>query len=236
MKKITLVIVDDHHLFRRGVINTFLLEDDLEVLGEAANGDEALAIIRKMRPQVVVMDVNLPGMNGQQVTRQVMREGLTSRIILLTAYDDIEQVIHSMRAGAAAFCAKNVHPEKLIQIVRNVADGKYVVGEDVFDTFALDKWLALRSEGALRSYSDPGEPYHPPSKREMEVITCLTQGMSNKEIAISLGISDQTVKNHVTSILRKLGVEDRTQAAVYALRRGWVRLYEYEKSNANTVE
>jgi DNA-binding NarL/FixJ family response regulator len=236
MEKITSVIVDDHHLFRRGVVNTFLLEDDFEVLGEASNGDDALTIIRKKRPQVVVMDVNLPGMNGQQVTRQVMKEGISSRIILLTAYDDIEQVIHSMRAGAAAFCAKHIHPEKLIQIVRTVADGKYVVGEDVFDAFALDQWLALRSEGGLRSYSDPGEPYHPPSKREMEVLTCLTQGMSNKEIAISLGISHQTVKNHVTSILRKLGVEDRTQAAVYALRRGWVRLYEFETYNAETLE
>jgi DNA-binding NarL/FixJ family response regulator len=146
-------------------------------------------------------------------------------VILLTAYDDVEQVIHSMRSGAAAYCSKDVKPEYLVNIVRLVKLGKYIVGDDVFDDISLEQWLALRTEGALRLYSDPGEPFHPLSRREMEVLTHLTQGMSNKEIASILGISHQTVKNHVTSILRKLGVEDRTQAAVYALRRGWVRLH-----------
>lgn len=226
MRKITVAIVDDHPLFRKGVIDAFSLEDDLTVVGEAANGEEGLRVCREKKPQVTIMDVNLPIMNGQQVTRQIVNEKLPTRIILLTAYADIEQVILSMRAGAAAFCAKDISPEYLIHTVRRVAQGKFVVGKDVFDTFALETWLELRSEGALQSYSDPGDPFYPLSKREMEVLKYLTKGLSNKEIAVSLGISHQTVKNHVTSILRKLGVEDRTQAAVFAIKRGWVRLYD----------
>jgi DNA-binding NarL/FixJ family response regulator len=228
MSKITVAIVDDHPIFRKGVIDTFSLEPDLSVIGEAANGREGLKICREKKPQVMIMDVNMPHMNGQQVTRQIISEKIPTRIILMTAYADIEQVILSMRAGAAAFCAKDINPEHLIRTVRQVVQGKYVVGKDVFDAFALKSWLKLRSQGALRSYSDPGDPYYPLSKREMEVLKYLTKGLSNKEIAVSLGISHQTVKNHVTSIFRKLGVEDRTQAAVYAIKRGWVQLYNRE--------
>ena len=236
MDTITVVIVDDHPLFRQGVINTISYESDLDVIADAEDGNNALALVRKHKPDVVVMDVNLPGMNGQQVTRQIVTEKLPTRVILLTAYDDIEQIIHSMRSGAAAYCAKHVKPESLVGIVRQVALGKFVIGTEVFDSAGLERWLELKTEGALRSYSDPGEPFHPLSKREMEVLSYLTRGMSNKEIANLLGISHQTVKNHVTSILRKLGVEDRTQAAVYALRRGWVRLHDHDFNEHKTME
>ena len=223
MDTITIIIVDDHPLFREGVINTISIEPDLEVVTDTDNGEDALELVRQHQPDVVVMDVNLPGMNGQQVTREIVTEKLPTRVILLTAYDDVEQTIHSMKSGAAAYCAKHVKPESLVGIVRQVALGKFVIGTEVFDKSGLNRWLELRTEGAVRPYSDPGEPFHPLSKREMEVLSYLTKGMSNKEIANLLGISHQTVKNHVTSILRKLGVEDRTQAAVFALRRGWVR-------------
>lgn len=236
METITVVIVDDHPLFRQGVINTISYEPDLDVIADAEDGTDALELVRKHKPDVVVMDVNLPSMNGQQVTRQIVSEKLPTRVILLTAYDDIEQIIHSMRSGAAAYCAKHVKPESLVGIVRQVALGKYVIGTEVFDIAGLERWLELKTEGALRSYSDPGEPFHPLSKREMEVLSYLTRGMSNKEIANLLGISHQTVKNHVTSILRKLGVEDRTQAAVYALRRGWVRLHDHDFNEHQTME
>lgn len=229
MEEITVAIVDDHPLFRQGVVNAISLEEDINVIGEAETGEDALQLIRDKKPQIVIMDVNLPGMNGQQVTRQIVSEKLPTRVVLLTAYDDLEQVIHSMRSGASAYCAKHVKPEDLADVVRKVAAGKNVVGGDVFDSGNLEKWLEERTEGAIRSYSDPGEPFHPLSKREMEVLSYLTRGMSNKEIASLLGISHQTVKNHVTSILRKLGVEDRTQAAVFALRRGWVRLHDTDE-------
>jgi DNA-binding NarL/FixJ family response regulator len=231
MSKISIVVVDDHPLFQQGVIDAFSLESDFDVIGQAANGTRAMEIIRQLKPSVSVVDVNLPELNGQQITRQVANEKIPTKIILLTAYDDTEQVIHAMRAGASAYCAKDILPEKLVDIVRAVANGKYVVQEEVLDADELEKWLMNQTEQAIRPYSDPGEPFHPLSNREMEVLECVTTGMSNKEIAGMLGISHQTVKNHVTAILRKLGVDDRTQAAVYALRRGWVRLYQQDSES-----
>jgi len=228
MDTISIVIVDDHPIFREGVINTISIEPGLLVVADTDNGIDALVLVRQHRPDVVIMDVNMPGMNGQQVTREIVAEKLPTRVVLLTAYDDVEQTIHSMKSGAAAYCAKYVRPENLVGIVRQVAMGKFVIDTEVFDRAGLERWLELKTEGAVRPYSDPGEPFHPLSKREMEVLSYLTKGMSNKEIANLLGISHQTVKNHVTSILRKLGVEDRTQAAVYALRRGWVRLHDHD--------
>ncbi|MBN2500028.1 MAG: response regulator transcription factor [Anaerolineales bacterium] len=231
MSKISIVVVDDHPLFQQGVIDAFSLEPDFDVIGQAANGTKGLEVIRQLKPSVSVVDVNLPELNGQQITRQVANEKIPTKIILLTAYDDTEQVIHAMRAGASAYCAKDILPEKLVDIVRAVADGKYVVQEEILDDDELEKWLMNQTEQAIRPYSDPGEPFHPLSNREMEVLECVTTGMSNKEIAGMLGISHQTVKNHVTAILRKLGVDDRTQAAVYALRRGWVRLYQQDSES-----
>jgi DNA-binding NarL/FixJ family response regulator len=224
MNKITIIVVDDHPLFRQGVVDAFSLEADLNVISQASDGEEGLNLIREQKPQVAVVDVNLPSLNGQQVVRQVIAEKLPTRVVLLTAYGDAEQVMHAMRGGAAAFCTKDVEPEYLVEVVRQVVEGKYIVGRQVLDPVILERWLDEQLEGVQRPYSDPGEPYYPLSGREMEVLTNVTKGMSNKEIAKSMGISHQTVKNHVTSILRKLGVEDRTQAAIYALRRGWVRL------------
>jgi DNA-binding NarL/FixJ family response regulator len=226
MNRISIVVVDDHPLFRQGVVDAFSLEPDFEVVGQAESGTEGLEMIRAKKPNVAVVDVNLPELNGQQIARQVVSEKLPTRVVLLTAYDDSEQIIHAMRAGSAAYTAKDVSPEKLVNIIRAVADGKYVIAENIMDTRGLDHWVEEQTDSAVRPYSDPGEPFHPLSNREMEVLECVTLGMSNKEIASTLGISHQTVKNHVTAILRKLGVDDRTQAAVYALRRGWVRLYK----------
>src|SRR5512138_2106213 len=226
MKQITIVVVDDHPLFRQGVVDALSLEPDMSVVGQSANGDEALAMIRALRPNVAVLDVNLPGMNGQQITHQLTQDKLPTRILLMTGYDDVEQAIHAALAGAAAYCTKGLQPQVLPRIIREVAEGKYVIGEDVFNRRELEQWLEDQMDGARRSYSEPGSPYHPLSDREMEVLSCVVRGMSNKEIAGLLGISHQTVKNHVTSILRKFGVEDRTQAVVYALRRGWVKLQD----------
>lgn len=226
MKDITLLIVDDHPLFRQGVSDALELEQGFRVIGQAADGKHALELIRDLDPDIAVLDVNLPEMNGQQITHQVTQEKLRTRILLLTGYDDIEQAIHAAHAGAAAYCAKDIQPQKLVSVIREVAGGKYVIGGNVFTRRELDDWLESQTEGSRRSYSEPGSPYHPLSDREMEVLSCVVKGMSNKEIAGLLGISHQTVKNHVTSILRKFGVEDRTQAVVYALRRGWVKLQD----------
>jgi len=229
MDEIKIVVIDDHPLFRQGVIGALSLEADFQIVGQAPDGNQGLDLIRETQPTVAVVDVNLPGMNGQQITRQVVAERLPTRVILLTAYDDIEQKVHAMRVGAAAYCTKDINPEMLIQNIRSVATGKFVVGDQVFDAIEVEKWLQKWIEDSLQLYSDPGEPFQPLSGREMEVLSHVTRGLSNKEIAALLGISHQTVKNHITSILRKLGVEDRTQATLYALRRGWVRLYQENK-------
>ena len=227
MDKITLIVIDDHPLFRQGVVNALSLEEDFLVIAEASSGEEGIELIRRYLPRVAIVDVNLPGMNGQQMTRLVMAEKLPTRIILMTAYDDAGQMIHAMNAGASAYCSKEILPESLVKTIRTAFAGKYVLDGHEFDADSLKNWLETQVEGALREYSDPGEPYMPLSSREMEVLSYVTRGLSNKEIASLLGISHQTVKNHVTSILRKLGVDDRTQAALYALRRGWIRLQNH---------
>ena len=224
MNKITLLVVDDHPLFRQGVTDAVSLEPDMKVLGQASGGAQGLEMIQSLKPAVVLLDVNLPGMNGQQITRQATQDKLPTRIVLMTGYDDIEQALHAAMAGAAAYCSKDIEPKALIRMVRDVADGKFVFGGQVLNQRELQIWIDQQIEGARRSYSEPGSPFHPLSEREMEVLECVVQGMSNKEIAGLLGISHQTVKNHVTSILRKFGVEDRTQAVVYALKHGWVQL------------
>ena len=228
MDEITLVIIDDHPLFRQGVADTLSLEEDFKLIGQAAGGEEGLSLIRHLKPDVAVVDVNLPELNGQQLTRQIVLEKISTRVLLLTAYDDTEQKIHAMRVGAAAYCTKDVRPEVLVKIIRQVNAGEYLIGDQSFDSEGIMSWLALNTDSSFRRYSDPGEPFRPLSAREMEVLTYITKGMSNKEIATILGISHQTVKNHVTAILRKLGVDDRTQATIYALKLGWVRLHDGE--------
>ncbi len=231
MEEIKLVVVDDHPLFRQGVVDALSLEPDMTVIGQASSGEDALEMIRILSPDIAVIDVNLPGMNGQQVTHRVVQEKLSTRILLLTGYDDLEQALHAALAGAAAYCAKEIGPKRLIQSIREISRGKFVIAEQVFSREELDAWInsQVKETGSTRPYSEPGTPFHPLSKREMEVLSCVVRGMSNKEIALLLGISHQTVKNHVTAILRKFGVEDRTQAVVYALKRGWVQLHDDEQ-------
>jgi DNA-binding NarL/FixJ family response regulator len=221
---IRLLIIDDHPVFRQGLINVFSPEDDINVVGEGGSGEEALELVRTLEPDVLLLDINLPGINGLQVTSRLRSDHIETAVVLLTAYDDMEQVLHAMRAGGAAYFPKDVQPSILIDVVRKVAQGLYVIGDKVFDADGLKDWLDAGVEKATGPYMlDPAEHFVPLSTREMEILQFVTQGKSNKEIAQLLGISHQTVKNHMTSILKKLDVRDRTQAAVYALRRGWVR-------------
>lgn len=223
--KTTVVIVDDHRIFRQGIELNLGLHDDIEVVGQGADGYQALELIRTLQPDVALLDINLPNMNGIQVMRQIASERQSVRVVMLTAYDDAEQMLHAMRAGAAAYCAKEIEPEQLVDVIRHVVEGRYVVHNQVFDREGVQRWLEKGVETvAGQYYAEQAESFSPLSPREMEILQFVTQGMSNKEIARALRISHQTVKNHMTSILRKLAVEDRTQAAVFALRHGWVRL------------
>lgn len=227
-KKISIVLVEDHALLREGIRTVIGSYSDLEVIGEASTGEQALEAIMRLRPDVVLLDVNLPLMNGIQVLTQLKAKHSETAVIVLTIYDDPEQMIHAFRAGAAGFCAKDIAPEVLVNYIHHVTEGKYVVGDRVLDEKGLRKWIVDRVGEItdLRTVID-GEPHTPLSQREMEILKQVVgEGASNQEIALKLNISHQTVKNHMTSILRKLNVQDRTQAAVYAIRRGWFRVNE----------
>jgi DNA-binding NarL/FixJ family response regulator len=222
--RISMVIVDDHPVFRQGLRNIFAIENDIQVLAEGSTGEEAIQLVHTLRPDVLLLDINLPGINGLQVARRLKADQVATAVVLLTAYDDLEQVLHAMRSGGAAYCPKDIEPAELVEVVRSVMRGSYVVTGRTFTGAELREWLDAGVEAATGPYMvDPSEHFVPLSPREMEILQFVTRGNSNKEIAQSLGISHQTVKNHMTSILRKLDVRDRTQAAVYALRRGWVR-------------
>lgn len=225
MDTVTVAIVDDHPLFRQGVANTLSLEPGFTVLGQAANGETGLELIRRCRPQVAVVDVNLPKMNGHQLTRQVAAEKIPTKIVLMTAYDDAAQTVHAVQVGAWAYCNKEVRPEQLVDTLRRVAAGQIILGDERLEPEQLAYWLAMQAEAITLPHRDPAGLFEPLTGREMAVLNYLTQGMSNKEIAGMLGISPETVKNHVTAVLRKLGVDDRTKAAILALRLGWARLY-----------
>lgn len=227
MHRITVMLVDDHPVFRQGLRRVLEDEDDLDVIVEVADGLEALRMAKQLVPHVMLLDINLPGMNGLQVARALKDSLLDINIIMLTAYHDDQQVFHAIRAGASAYFPKDVSPRRLIEAIRLVHQGSYVVEDRVLEKPQVGAWLLEQFEGlGLDSDEEMGSLLVPLSPREMEILQFIAQGKSNKEIAFDLGISRQTVKNHMTSILRKLAVNDRTQAAIYALRRGWIRLQD----------
>ncbi|MBP6469780.1 MAG: response regulator transcription factor [Chloroflexi bacterium] len=224
-EQIKVLIVDDHPLFRQGLKDLLDTDPIMNVIGEAADGEVAIEMVYDVRPDVILMDINLPTINGLQVTRKIKTQLADVKVIMITGYDDAEQVFHAFRVGASAYCPKDVTPESLTSIIQAVVTGKYAVGEKIMSYDELLAWIEQkigRFSGPLMGDSD--ELFVPLSPREMEILEHVTKGLSNKEIAYKLGISHQTVKNHMTAILRKLRVDDRTQAAVYALRHGWVRL------------
>lgn len=223
---ISVLIVDDHPLFRDGLQKALELEDDIEVIGQCADGEQALQVAARLQPSVVLLDINLPSINGIQVARQLKAERSGIAVVVLTAYHDAQQVLHAMRAGASAYCPKDIMPDDLIEVIRAAARGYYIVGTRKMDAQEIQAWISTNVEALSGPYTvDPDEHYIPLSPRELEILEFVTNGMSNKEIASRLGISQQTVKNHMTSILKKLNVQDRTQAAVTALRHGWVRIH-----------
>lgn len=221
------MLVEDHPLFRQGLQRALASTSDLEVIAELSDGGEVLEQVRQQMPNVILMDVNLPTQNGLLVTREVKSEFPTQvNVIILTAFHDEEQLFHAIRSGASAYYAKDVHPEHLIQGIREVQAGHYVINDEVMSEAKMAAWL-LRQTEELAPTGEPNDDlFNPLSAREMEILVYITKGYSNKEVAYQLGISRQTVKNHMTSILRKLNVNDRTQAAVYALRHGWIRLQD----------
>ncbi len=225
-KKIRILIVDDHPLFRQGVRFALEAEPDIDVVGEAADGEQALEMATTLTPDVVLSDVNIPGPDGVEIARALKGALPNTSVILMTAYDDEGQLFNAIRVGAAAYFLKDLGPSELMDGIRRVSRGEYLINESVLSkpmvaSRVLQQFADLVSEGK------EVEPlFVPLSNREIEVLEQIARGNSNKEIARALKISDQTVKNHITSILRKLAVNDRTQAVVYAIRHGWIKMEE----------
>lgn len=227
MSKIKVLIVDDHPLVRHGLRRIVENHDDIEVIGEVGDGQQAIDDSKSKNPDVVLMDISLPSVDGLQATRAIKQTNPNTVVINLTGFHNDEQQYHAMRAGASAYYPKEAAPTVLLQGIRAAMQGKYVINDEVLTEKQLTTWLLNKLE--MFSAEVPGfteELYVPLSTREMDILRQIARGLSNKEIAQNLGISRQTVKNHMTSILRKLAVNDRTQAALYALRHGWIRLQD----------
>jgi len=224
VNRIEVLIVDDHPLFRRGIRWSLEEERDIRVVGEASDAQEAMRAADMLSPNVVLLDLNLPGMSGLELCRVLKRRHPQAAIVVLTMHEDDEQLFSSIRVGASAYCTKDIDPAELVSVIRRVARGEYLINENVLSRpFVASRVLDQFRELAQIDEVSSGV-FSPLTPREVEILDCVARGNSNKEIARLLNISDQTVKNHITSILRKLAVNDRTQAVIYALRHGWIKL------------
>jgi DNA-binding NarL/FixJ family response regulator len=209
--RIRVMIVEDHTLLREGTRHILEQSLDIEVVGEAGRGDEAVELIDQLEPDVVLLDMRLPGMNGIEITRVVTTKHKDIRVLLLSAYDDEEYVAEALNAGAAGYLLKTTPGAKLVEAVRAVHSGATVLQDE------LSHKLALRA-------MHPGSSGRRLSERELDVLRLTALGLSSKEIAGRLQISQRTVEGHLNNIFSKLGVNSRTEAVVHAAARGLINL------------
>jgi len=241
---VKLLIVDDHPLFRQGVRSALSIYDEIDIVFEASSGEDALSWLvtapPNQEPNVVLVDLNLPGMSGLEVTRQMRHQYPSVGVVMLSIYEGDEQAFSALQAGAAAYRSKDINPRDLADILRRVARGEYVINDVVLEEPKVASRLLSQFRSLPQDVSanpDADFPlFTPLSDREIEVLERIAAGGSNKEIADTLGISTQTVKNHISSILRKLSLNDRTQAVLYALRRGWIEAPDTIKGGSTPVE
>lgn len=226
LDRIRILIVDDHALFRAGIVNVLSREKDFEVVGEAADGRSAIEAANALSPHIVLMDLSLPQPGGIETTQRIRRELPATAVIVMAVDEDEEALFASIKAGAAAFLIKDVSPDDLVTIIRRVSKGEFLINDKVFSKPAVASRV-LKEFRELAVYGQEAQPiFAPLSPREVEILDNIAQGMTNKQVAYALSISEQTVKNHMSSILRKLAVNDRTQAVVYAMRQGWIKMPE----------
>jgi len=214
---ITILLVDDQALFREGLRTLLSVQPDFEVIGEAANGEEALHEASKKRPVVVLMDLQMPVLDGVAATRQLRSAQPDSRVIVLTTFDDDDYVFEGLRAGAVGYLLKDAPSEKLVEAIRAAARGESFLQPSVASKVIAE--FTRLTDKQIQHHPSLVEPL---SSRELEILSLIAKGDSNKEIAAALLIAEGTVKNHVTNILGKLAVRDRTQAALKGVELGLI--------------
>jgi two-component system, NarL family, response regulator LiaR len=206
---IRVLVADDHGVVREGLRSFLALQDDIEVVGEAVDGEEAIEAVRRLSPDVALMDLVMPRMDGIEAIRHIRDESPQTRVIVLTSFVDEDKMLPAVRAGAAGYLLKDVEPQELVTAIRTVHGGAALLHPAVVAEL-------VREAGSPR-----GDGL---TEREREVLVLIARGRANKAIAFELGVSEKTVKTHVSNSLGKLGLTDRTQAALYAVREGLVDL------------
>lgn len=206
-EKIAVVLVDDHAIVRQGLRTYLELQPDIEVVGEASDGREAVGVVRDLLPDIVLMDLVMPNSDGVEATRAITGMAPSTRVIVLTSFSEDEKVFASIKAGAQGYLMKDVLPSDLVKAIRTVYKGEA----------QLDPEIARKLMHEFTN-PQPTAPRHDLTERELEVLRLIAHGKTNKDISEDLVLSEKTVKTHVSNILQKLHLSDRTQAAVYALR------------------
>ena len=223
---IRILLADASRIATMGITQVLEKEADMEIVGIATDGEVAVAKASELEPDVLIIEAELPKLSGIEAAQRIRREVPHVAVVVLTADDQEQTLFDAIRAGAAAYLHKDCDPAELIDSIRKVRSGQFVINEKIFSRPAV----ASRVLAEFRELSvyGPGSArvFAPLSPREVQILDSIAQGRTNKEVAYALAISEQTVKNHMSSILRKLSVNDRTQAVVYAIRQGWIKAPE----------
>ncbi|MEW8183430.1 MAG: two-component system response regulator NarL, partial [Candidatus Thiodiazotropha endolucinida] len=208
----TVLTIDDHPLFRKGVSDLIDMDDTLELVGEAANGPDGLVVAKQFNPDLILLDINMKGMNGLETLKVIREQEIDSKVLMLTVSDNEEDVLTALRLGADGYLLKDMEPEDILKSIRKAVEGSLVISDHLTQLLAK----ALREDDKLKVK----DPITSLTAREKEILQCIAQGQSNKQIANVLNISEGTVKVHVKHLLKKLNLHSRTEAAVWALKEG----------------
>ncbi|MFJ7699184.1 response regulator transcription factor [Lysinibacillus fusiformis] len=207
---IRVLIADDHHVVRRGLLFFLKTQKDIEVVGEAKNGHEAVSLAESIQPDIILMDLVMPELDGIQATKRIKAKFPKIEILMLTSFSDRDHVVPAMEAGAAGYQLKDIEPDELVLSIRRIMRGENTIHPEATTTLEMDRQEAQNAPHSL----------NPLTPREQDVLAELTKGKSNREIASSLFVTEKTVKTHISNIFTKLQVQDRTQAALYAVKHG----------------
>ncbi len=221
MDRIRVLLVDDHTLFRKGLASLLQTQDDIEVIGEASNGKEALEKTRELMPDLILMDIYMPEYDGLMATKMIKSEMPYVKIVILTVSDSDQSLFEAIKCGAQGYLLKNLEPRELFNMIRNVFRGEAPISSPLA--------AKILNEFVSKNLSNQKSPEETLTLREKEVLTLIAEGASNKEIAYKLNISENTVKNHLRNIMEKLHLQNRVQLAVFAIKKGIVKDQKEEK-------